>query len=158
MNAHVYDLTLADGRRLSPYCWAAKLALAHKGVAFETTAARFVDIPNIRGGGFKTVPVVELGDEVVGDSFELALKLERDFPDRLTLFAGDGGVALSRFVGAHAAYLLGKMSRAMVLAIHDGLDAETQAYFRTSREKMFRRPLEEVAANRNIRSRPPARP
>lgn len=147
MTAHIYDLALADGRRLSPWCWAAKLALAHKGVAFKTTATRFVDIPDIRGGGFKTVPVIELGDDVIGDSFELALRLEHDHPDRPTLFGGEGGIAPSRFVAAHASFLLGKMSRAMVLAIHDGLDEETRGYFRTSREKMFRRPLEEVAAD-----------
>ncbi|TBN54574.1 glutathione S-transferase family protein [Hansschlegelia quercus] len=141
----MHDLTLADGRRLSPWCWAAKLALAHKDVAFETIPTRFIDIPKIEGG-FKTVPVVDLGEATVGDSFELALKLETDYPDRPPLFAGEGGVALSRFVQAQASFLLGKMSRAMVLAIHDGLDEETQGYFRTSREKMFKATLEEVAA------------
>jgi glutathione S-transferase len=146
MTAHMHDLTLADGRRLSPWCWAAKLALAHKGLPFETTATRFIDIQAIKGGGFKTVPVVELGSDTVGDSFELALKLENDHPDRPKLFGGEGGVALSRFVQAQASFLLGKMSRAMVLAIHDGLDEETQGYFRTSREKMFKATLEEVAA------------
>jgi glutathione S-transferase len=141
----MHDLTLADGRRLSPWCWAAKLALAHKGVAFETIPTRFIDIPKI-GGGFKTVPVVDLGEATVGDSFDLALKLEVDHPERPALFAGEGGVALSRFVQAQASFLLGKMSRAMVLAIHDGLDEETRGYFRTSREKMFKATLEEVAA------------
>lgn len=152
MTAHdrtalLHDLAVADGRRLSPYCWAAKLALAHKGVAFETAPTRFIDIPKIGGGGFKTVPVVELGPDVIGDSFELALKLEHAFPDQPTLFGGIGGLALTRFVAAQTAFLLGKMSRPMVLAIHDALDDETQTYFRTSREKMFRAPLEEVAAD-----------
>lgn len=152
MTAHdqtalIHDLVTADGRRLSPFCWAAKLALAHKGVPFETVPTRFIDIPNIGGGGFKTVPVIELGPDMIGDSFELALKLEHAFPDRPTLFAGPGGVALSRFVVAQAAYLLGKMSRSMVIAIHDALDAETQGYFRTSRERMFKATLEDVAAD-----------
>lgn len=150
MTAHVYDLALADGRRLSPYCWAAKLALAHKGVAFETTPTRFIDIPAIGGGGFRTVPVIELGPETIGDSFDLALKLEADYPDGPTLFGGAGGVALTRFVAAQTGFLLAKMARPMVLAIHDGLDAETQGYFRNSREKMFKATLEEVSADPEI--------
>jgi glutathione S-transferase len=147
MTAHIHDLVLADGRRLSPYCWAAKLALAHKGVPFQTTPTRFIDIPNVAAGGFKTVPVIELDSVTIGDSFELALHLERTRPDAPALFAGEGGVALTRFVAAQAAYLLGKMSRPMVVAIHDALDGETQAYFRASRERMFRASLEDVAAD-----------
>ncbi|GBD49415.1 glutathione S-transferase N-terminal domain-containing protein [Methylopila sp. Yamaguchi] len=150
MTAHLYDLTLADGRRLSPYCWAAKLALAHKGVAFETTATRFVDIGKVAGGGFKTVPIVEIDGTTIGDSFELALHLERTRVDSPTLFAGEGGVALTRAAAAQGAYLLGKMSRPMALAIHDGLDAETQVYFRSSRERMFKAPLEEVSAQPEV--------
>lgn len=147
MTAHIHDLALADGRRLSPYCWAAKLALAHKGLAFETTPTRFIDIPAIHGGGFKTVPVVDLGPTTIGDTFGLALHLEEAHPDAPTLFAGPGGVALTRLAAAQTAFLLGKMSRPMVLAIHDALDADTQVYFRASREKMFKHTLEEVAAN-----------
>lgn len=146
MTIHIHDLALADGRRLSPYCWAAKLALAHKGLAFETTPVRFIDIPAIHGGGFKSVPVVDLGPTTIGDSFDLALHLEESYPDAPPLFAGPGGLALTRLAAAQAAFLLGKMSRPMVLAIHDALDAETQNYFRSSREKMFRHSLEEVAA------------
>ncbi|GLK80759.1 glutathione S-transferase N-terminal domain-containing protein [Methylopila turkensis] len=147
MTAHLYDLVLADGRRLSPYCWAAKLALAHKGVTLETTPTRFVDISTVAGGGFKTVPVTEIDGATIGDSFALALHLEKTRPDAPALFGGESAVALTRGVAAQGAYLLGKMSRPMVLAIHDALDAETQGYFRASREKMFRHTLEEVAAN-----------
>lgn len=145
--ALLHDLVTADGRRLSPYCWAAKLALAHKGVAFETVPTRFVDIAKIGDGGFKTVPVIELGPDIIGDSFELALKLEHAVFDGPTLFGGPGGLALTRYVAAQASVLLGKMSRPIVLAIHDAMDAETQVYFRASREKMFRATLEQVSAD-----------
>lgn len=147
MTAHLYDLALADGRRISPYCWAVKLALAHKGVAFATTATRFTDIPTVAGGGFKTVPVLEIEGETLGDSLAIARRLEELRPQN-PLFAGEGGFALTQGLGAAlTAYLLGKMSRAMVIAIHDALDDENKAYFRASRERMFREPLEQVAAD-----------
>ncbi len=148
MTAHIHDLATADGRRFSPYCWAAKLALAHKGVSFGTTPTRFIDIPRIGGGGFRTVPVTELGADRIGDSFDLALKLEESHPDRPTLFAGPGGVALTRFVGAHMAHVMGKIARVIAVDICAALDRETQTYFRASREKMLGGRLEEVAADR----------
>ena len=39
MTRHLYDLAGADaGRRFSPYCWRVKLALAAKGLAFDTVS------------------------------------------------------------------------------------------------------------------------
>lgn len=148
MTAHIFDLALADGRRPSPFCWAVKLALAHKGVAFETTPTRFIDIPAIRGGGFRTVPVTEIGPEAIGDSFALALRLEELHPEGPTLFGGPGGVALTRFVGGHVAHLMRKIARVIAVDICGALDAENQAYFRASREKGLGGGLEEIAADR----------
>ena len=42
MAIELYDLAGAeDDRRFSPYCWRIKLALAHKGLEFETIPWRF---------------------------------------------------------------------------------------------------------------------
>jgi hypothetical protein len=44
MGLHLYDLAGAQvERRFSPYCWRAKLALAHKGLAFDTIPWHFTD-------------------------------------------------------------------------------------------------------------------
>lgn len=149
MTAHIHDLATADGRRLSPYCWAAKLALAHKGLDFETTATRFIDIPAIHGGGHKTVPVIDLGPRTIGDSFDLAVHLEDANSDGPSLFAGEGGLALTRYVAGGMAYAMGKIARVIAVDINAALDAETQAYFRPSREKMFKTTLEQAAADRD---------
>ena len=147
MNAHIHDLALADGRRLSPYCWAAKLALAHKGLNFDTTATRFIDIPAIHGGAYKTVPVVDLGPATIGDSYDLALHLEDAYPDVPLLFEGEGGRKVTRIVGGQMAYAMGKIARVIAVDINASLDAETQAYFRPSREKAFKTTLEDAAAD-----------
>jgi glutathione S-transferase len=149
MTAHIFDLATADGRRLSPYCWAAKLALAQKGLAFETTPTRFIDIPAIHGGGYKTVPVIDLGPTTIGDSFDLALHLEEAHPEAKPLFAGPGAAALTRFVAGHMAYAMGKIARVIAVDINAALDEETQAYFRPSREKMFKASLEDAAPDRD---------
>ncbi|WP_295814901.1 glutathione S-transferase family protein, partial [uncultured Nitratireductor sp.] len=124
----------------------------HKGLDFETTPTRFTEIPGIEAGAFRTVPVLRDGDRVLADSFQIALYLEKAYPDRPSLFAGEGGKALSRFIEKWAqAVLVGYIGSSLLLDIHAVLDAEDQVYFRSSREKRFGRVLEETAKGREDR-------
>ena len=151
MSLVLYDLCGADpDRRFSPFCWRVKMALAHKGIDFETKPVPFLEIEKIGGGDVsKTVPVIEHNGQFIRESFDIALYLEQSFPDAPTLFGGDGGVALSRFVEMYAGTMVaGHVARAVVKDIHDILGAEDQAYFRTSREKRFSNTLEDVQAGR----------
>lgn len=54
MTRFLYDLTLAEDGRASPFCWRAKYALAHKGLEFEDRPVAFTEIPTLLGGGYKT--------------------------------------------------------------------------------------------------------
>ena len=61
----MHDLAAADpSLRFSPFCWRAKLALAHKGLAVETVPWRFTDKAAIAFSGQKRVPVIRDGDTV----------------------------------------------------------------------------------------------
>ena len=82
----------------------------------------------------------------VADSFKIAEYLDDAYPDRPTLFGGEGGRALSRFVESwtqRTIHPFVSTSRAL-LDIHYSLAAPDQAYFRQSREKIFGKPLEAV--------------
>ena len=148
----LHDLAGADGRRFSPFCWRAKMALAHKGLAFETRATPFTGIKAIGGGTEKTVPVIEDRGRVVRDSFDIALYLEETYPDRPTLFGGDGGKAMARFIESWANATLGvQIVTLCVKDIHDCLSEEDKGYFRESREKRFGRALEAVQEGREDR-------
>ena len=49
MTILLYDLVGADaGRPFSPHCWKAKMALAHKGLDFETLPTPFSKCPKSR--------------------------------------------------------------------------------------------------------------
>ena len=51
MTIVLYDLCGADKDfRFSPACWRTTMALAHKGLDFETVPTRFTDIPGIADG------------------------------------------------------------------------------------------------------------
>jgi glutathione S-transferase len=151
MTVLLYDLVGVNPERpFSPHCWKAKMALAHKGLDFRVVPTRFTEIPAIESGVSKTVPVIRDGERVVADSFLIALYLEETYPDRPTLFGGEGGKAMARFVERWSQLTLHPYKvRAAVLDIHNGLGPVDQAYFRDSRERSLGARLEEVQAARD---------
>ncbi len=148
----LYDLVGRDDRRFSPSCWRAKLALAHKGVAYETVPTPFTAIGEIGGGVGKTVPVLEHDGQLIDDSGRIAQHLEQHFPDAPPLFGSPEAEALTEFVDAWVlAALQARLVSLIVFDIHEHcLDCD-QAYFRVSREQRFGRRLEDVQAGREER-------
>ncbi|WP_026619215.1 glutathione S-transferase [Ensifer sp. WSM1721] len=147
MTRTLYALSGTDkARPFSPHVWKTKLSLAHKGLPFDVTPVGFTEIPKLEQGATKIVPLLRDGDKLVNDSFEIALYLETTYPERPTLFAGEGGKAMARFVeGWSQMALHPAIVRIAIMDIHDRLDPVDQAYFRTSREERFGKSLEAVA-------------
>lgn len=145
MTILLYDLCGRDrDLRFSPYCWRAKMALAHKGLPFETIATPFTGISGVEGGASKLVPVINDAGRIVQDSFEIALYLDRQYPDRPGLFDGEAAIAAARFLESWAFLTVHPVAmRIMVRDIHDLLDEADQVYFRPSREARLGRSLEE---------------
>lgn len=163
MNVVLYDLVGRDDRRFSPTCWRVRMALAHKGLGVRTVPVRFVDIPGIgrdrpgigrdRQQSFRTVPTIEAEGRWITDSDAIVAWLEDTFTDRPTLFGGPGGRALSELVRQWVQTTLhGPLVRMVVADINDHLaDEEDRAYFRKTREALFKTTLEEVVAGREER-------
>jgi len=153
MTMLLYELVGQDPERpFSPHCWKVVMALEHKGLAYRTVPTPFTAIPTIEGSGYRTVPVLRDGETVVSDSFAIAQYLERQYPDRPSLFGGPGGEATARFVERWCQMVVqAQMLGLVVKDIHDVLAAEDQAYFRASRETRFGKPLEEFVAGREDR-------
>jgi len=149
----LYELVGADeARPFSPHCWKARMALAHKGLEFTAVPTRYLEIAGVERGVSPTLPVLRDGDRVVADSFRIALYLEEAYPERPTLFAGEGGKAMARFIeGWSQTQLHTVIVAAALLDIHEMLGAEDQAYFRSSREKRYGRKLEQVPVGREER-------
>jgi len=149
----LYDLVGRDDRRFSPSCWRIKLALAHKGIPFETVPVPFTEIGAIGGGGVTaTLPCIEHAGRLIADSGAIADHLEASFPDAPTLFGGETGRALSRFVDMWVLTVLhGRLVTMIVHDIHEHLLDVDKAYFRASRERRFGRRLEDIQADREAR-------
>ncbi|MDF1586185.1 glutathione S-transferase N-terminal domain-containing protein [Marinimicrococcus flavescens] len=160
MSIVLYDLAGREDRRFGPTCWRVRMALAHKQLAFETVPVRFLDIRGIGGEegspGFRTVPTIRAEGRWITDSDAIAAWLEEAFPDRPTLFGGEGGRKLTDFFRQWVQQILhAQIVRMVLVDVHDHLaDAQDQAYFRETREALFKAPLETVAAGREARIEP----
>lgn len=152
MTIMLYDLCGADDVRFSPYCWRAKLALARKGLSFDTKPTPFTAIPAIADGKQTTVPVIEDDGTVVRDSFAIALYLEATYPDRPTLFGGPGGQGMARFVENWCkTEVQPGLMRLIVADVHARLQDVDDRYFRETREKRFGTTLEAIQEGREDR-------
>lgn len=149
----LYELVGADPERpFSPHCWKTVWSLAHKGLDFVTVPTPFTAVPAVESGVSKTVPVIRDGDTVVSESFEIALYLEDAYPDAPSLFGGEGGKALSRFIERFMQFSVHPfLGRVLLVDIHDCLAPADQAYFRASREARFGIRLEDGPAGREER-------
>ena len=146
MTILLYDLVGADPARLfSPHCWKVRMALAHKGLAFETVLKTFVEVKTIEGGTDRTIPVIRDGNTVIHDSFAIAEYLDDTYPDRRTLFGGAEGRALSRFVEAWSLKALhGAVVGLALMDVYEMQDETNREHFRRTREARFGKRLEEV--------------
>lgn len=88
MTCLLYDLVGVDDRRMSPFCWRAKLALAHKGIPFETVAIKFTEKHRLAFSGQDQVPVLVDKGHTVHDSWAIACYLEDRYSDAPGLFSG----------------------------------------------------------------------
>jgi len=95
MSLKLFELVGTDASRpFSPFCWRTRMALAHKGLSAETIPWCFTDRQAIAPHGSEKVPVLLDHDTAVVDSWTIANYLEDRYPDRPSLFGGEGGRAV----------------------------------------------------------------
>src|SRR6266702_2106617 len=148
MTITMYDLAGVEAeRRFSPFCWRAKMALAHKGLAVETVPWRFTEKDKLPQPNAGRVPVIVDGARVVHDSTAIADYLEEHYPDRPSLFGGETGRGLARFVQNWTETVLQPgLIRLVLLDIYRHIGPEDQAYFRKDRETRFGTTLQDFVS------------
>lgn len=134
MTVTLYDLASADDRRFSPFCWRARMALAHKGIEHTTVGVGFRAIRRIADGQFRRVPVLDLDGTWIDDSGRIAEALEARVPEP-PLYPTPAVRSLARFVDAWVAGLLEPIGRIVVPDINERVLAEDHPYFEDSRQR-----------------------
>lgn len=151
MSLKLFELVGADNTRpFSPYCWRTRMALAHKGLGAETIPWCFTEKHAIAPHNSEKVPVLIDGETSVADSWAIANYLEDHYPDRPSLFGGEGGRAMARMINWWGDVVtVGGLAPLIVADIHSLLKPVDAAYFRQSREARLGKTFEELTAVRD---------
>jgi glutathione S-transferase len=152
MTLKLFELVGTDDRRpFSPYCWRTRMALAHKGLDADSIPWRFTEKSTIAPHGSEKVPVLLHGDSAVVDSWVIANYLEDKFPDRPSLFGGEGGRAMARMLNWWGDIaVVGGIFPLVVADIPEHLGPVDADYFRKSREARLGKPLEQARDARDV--------
>jgi glutathione S-transferase len=150
MSRILYDLAKADETlRFSPYCWRAKLALAHKNLNYDTVPCHFTDKDTISFSGQDKLPILVDRGTVIADSQAIAEYLDEAYPNEPPLFGDQPAQALTTFVKSWAETRLHPAIAMVILPdIHGRLAEQDKDYFRRTREAKFGRTIEDIAAAR----------
>ena len=107
------------------------MALAHKGLSAESIPWCFTEKHAIAPHQSDKVPVLLDGETSVANSWKIANYLEDKYPDRPSLFGGEGGRAMARMINWWGdVTVVGGMFPLIVADIPGHLKPEDSAYFR----------------------------
>lgn len=149
MTLTLFELTTADGCSISPYVWRTKFALARKGLPYRTELAGFTDIGGIGPGTYATLPILQDGEQWVGDSWTIADHLDSAYPEQ-PLFRSASERATVRFFDRWMAVeVVANLFQICAFDIYNRLREADRAYFRASREQRLGHSLETCHGQRD---------
>lgn len=144
MTRVLYDLCGRDERlRFSPYCWRVRMALAHKGLSFETRQWRFNDKQALAFSEHDKVPVLCDGGKVVTDSFDIMRYLDQAYPELPVLGEGLAQSRVLFFKHFVERSVTPALFRIVVMDLLAAIHPDDRDYFRITREARFGCRLEE---------------
>ncbi|MGU9961760.1 MAG: glutathione S-transferase C-terminal domain-containing protein [Candidatus Puniceispirillales bacterium WSBS_2018_MAG_OTU23] len=146
-----YDLISKDGAALSPWCWHARMAIAHKGITPSIIPLSFVEIDQLVTAGGKSFPLMVEDDGTISDdSKTIVERLEIISPEPTLFPGGAAGRGFYSFLHRYIQTIITPTIATMVLVdIPNVLDEASRSYFIESREKRFGKTLAEVCADRD---------
>jgi len=148
----LYDLQLASGCTISPFVWATKYALKHKGFDLDIVPGGFTGIMERTGGRSERLPAIVDDGHWVLDSWLIAEYLDEKYPDRPRLIGSPCEATLTKFLeGWLWRTVIGPWFRCYIVDYRDLSLPQDHEYVTSSREKMLGCRLEEAAAGREDR-------
>lgn len=147
-----FDLALSHGATISPFVWATKYAIAHKGLDMEVVPGGFTGIMERTGGQSERLPAIVDDGEWVLDSWLIAEHLDRKYPDRPTLIGDPSVKVLTQFIETWLwQTAISPWMTCYLKNYRDWSVPEDHAYVTESRERMFGRSIEDIVVGREDR-------
>ena len=146
----LWELGGRDDVRFSTFSWRSRMALHHKGLDFKAHPVAVSDKQAIAFSGQNKVPIIKVGDRVVCDSFEIAIFLEQEFPDRPSLFGGPHGEQLCYFFNLWTdREIVPGLVPYLMLDVLKCVEEPDQHHLRSQIEGIFKRSLEDLYGERD---------
>ena len=147
-----YDLQIASGATISPFVWATKYAIAHKGLDMEIVPGGFTGIMERTGGKTERLPAIEHDGEWVLDSWLIAEHLDEKYPDRPTLIGDPSVKVMGQFMESWLwQTAIGPWMTCYIKSYRDRSLEQDHDYVTQSRERMFGRKIEDIIVGREDR-------
>lgn len=147
-----FDLALSHGATISPFVWATKYAIAHKGLEMEVVPGGFTRIMERTGGKSERLPAIVDDGEWVLDSWLIAEHLDAKYPDRPTLIGDPSVKVLTQFIETWLwQTAISPWMTCYIKNYRDWSVPEDHAYVTESRERMFGRKIEDIIVGREDR-------
>lgn len=145
----LWELGGRDDCRFSTFSWRTRLALHHKGLPFAVHPVAVSDKAAIGFSGQSKVPILKHDGHVIPNSWAIALYLEKEFPERPTLFGGEVGQTLTHVFNVWAdRELIPALIPFLMRDILDCVSEADGAHLRRQIESAMKRSLEELSAGR----------
>jgi glutathione S-transferase len=145
----LWELGGRDDCRYSTFSWRTRLALHHKGLSFAVHPVAVSDKAAIGFSGQGRVPILKHEDRVIADSWAIALYLEKEFPERPTLFGRDAGRTLTQVFNVWAdRELIAALIPFLMRDVLDCVDEADGAHLRRQIESAMKTALEDLYAGR----------
>jgi glutathione S-transferase len=147
----LYDLQLASGCTISPFVWATKYAVAHKGFDMDIVPGGFTGIMERTGGRSERLPAIVDGEWVL-DSWLIAEYLDRAYPDRPTLIPHESVKTLTMMMENWLwQTAIRPWMTCYLKSYRDRSLAVDHQYVTESRERMFSARIEDIIVGREDR-------
>lgn len=147
-----YDIAMSTGATTSPFVWATKYALAHKGFDIDLVPGGFTGIAERTGGQTERLPAIVDDGKWVLDSWGIVEYLDATYPDRPALIPHPSVAPMVRALDAWFwRVATGPWMRCFCADYRDLSNPEDHEYITHSREIMVGMKLEERQAGREDR-------
>lgn len=148
----LYDLQVSTGATISPFVWATKFAVAHKGFDLDIVDGGFTGIMERTGGKTERLPAIVDDGNWVLDSWGIVEYLDETYPDRPTLVPHKSVATLTRALDAWFwGAAVGPWMHCFCADYRNISYEHDKEYVTSSREIMLGGKLEDLQAGREDR-------
>lgn len=147
-----YDLQVSTGATISPFVWATKFAVKHKGLDLDVVDGGFTGIMDRTGGRTERLPAIVDDGKWVLDSWGIAEYLDETYPDAPPLIPHESVAVMLRALDAWFwSAAVGPWMRSYCADYRDVCFEHDKDYVTSTREMMLGGKLEDLQAGREDR-------